>query len=147
MPRVNVKDIMVFDYDKPEDKWLPAPEGNYLLEVINAFGDKSKAGNDCLNLDFRICEGNQAGKKIRFFKVSHTIGLFVYVMQCLGYQPDDNGELSFDYHEMLGLKVKAAVGIDYYQKDGEKRPKNVIKAFHKPSDNTEFAEHHEEAPF
>jgi hypothetical protein len=111
--RVNFKDV--------ESRKTP-PEGDYILEVLEATSEKSQGGNDQIAFVLEVAKGEYKGTKLWFYcpLAENSLWKLHAFLSALGEDvPQD--EMDIDLSELVGKQVVGVLTHETYQ--GRKRAK------------------------
>lgn len=92
------------------------PEGSYVVEVVAATMDESKAGNDMIKWEFEVAEGPHKGAKLWYNSTITDDSLWALrqVLDALGQDVPD-GEMDIDLEELVGCQAGVGVLHDVYE--------------------------------
>ena len=130
MPSIDFTDV-----GEPEE-WTPAPSGEYILELIDAEETVTQGGKNpgtpMSKLKFEIvdCEGELEkynGRTIYNYAVESKDSLPVIkqMLRAFGAEVPESGELTWDWDELIGTKVRAKLRSVPPRKD----PKDPTREF------------------
>lgn len=98
------------------------PEGDYLLEVLEAENDTSSKGNDQIVFTLEIAEGKYKGTKLWFYcpLAENSLWKLHAFLTAMGVEVEED-EMDIDLSELVGLQVVGVLTHETYQ--GKKRAK------------------------
>ena len=76
----------------------PFPEGDYTLRIHRAVAGKSKAGNDMVEVNFKVVGGKYDGREVRYYYVvflpkdAPGAGMAVHFLKCIGEPFEETDE-------------------------------------------------------
>ena len=116
----------------------PAPDGTYVLQVVDKKDQASKKGDPQVILEMEIAEGPHMGRKVwhcltfiprgQEKQAAPGHGMALHALHAFGLPY--NGELNFDSEELIGRTARVNLGTEMYtNKEGVQRHKNVILEF------------------
>lgn len=121
----------------------PVPDGDYELQLVNARGGKSGAGNPKIDWEFKVVE-NDAFNEKRIFHTTVTTGkgagMFQAVIEALGYDFEEwqaaaGGQVTYEaIASLFGERATAKVKTDEptaetLAKYPNAKPRNKISRF------------------
>lgn len=125
-------DMNTFNSDGSTDYLIP--HGEYLLQVADVVPAESKKGY--MQLKFRFDLQNLPADWDYNKRVYHTItlipkgekghGIAVHFLKELGFKPNEQGTITFDLVDFMGLKV---IGTVYQEKGIDGNTYNRVKDF------------------
>lgn len=120
-PRASKSNTVKVNFKGVESRKTP-PEGDYILEVLEANSKQSSGGNDQIEFIFEIAKGEYKGVKVWFYCPLQENSLWKLhaLLTAMGEDvPED--EMDIDLGDLIGKEVVGVLTHETYQ--GRKRAK------------------------
>lgn len=122
------------EYNSDGSEQYLIPHGKYVFKVVNVSNAESKKGLPQLKFEFELNDIPADWDYNK--KVFHTItfipmgekghGIAVHFLKELGFKPNEQGVITFDLEDFMGLKV---IGTVYQEKGIDGNIYNRVKDF------------------
>lgn len=115
MARRSTKSSVKVNFKDVESRKTP-PEGDYILEIVDAKLGKSNGGNEQFEFTLEIAKGEFKGTKVWFYCpiVENSLWKLFNFLEALGEEPPQD-ELEIDPSDLIGKKCVGVLTHDTYK--------------------------------